>query len=270
MPVRGTSSNNRTVRRPIAVSNSISQNRLSLSNPWVTVWWSASFPGFGHLLLGQHVKGFMLILWEVVINVKSQLNAAILYSFIGDFETAKGVLDSRWLYLYAAVYIYAIWDTHRTSVDLNKHYLLARHENARVKLFQISLFEINYTDRLSPQAVLAWSLLMPGLGHLYLHALVRGFIILIWWTIITYCSHLFVAVQFSFLGEFELAVKSLEPEWILFIPSLYVFGAYDAYRSAVELNNLQSLEQAQYLQEHYQSPNFDLAELKSTLRDELR
>ncbi|MBU9723381.1 hypothetical protein [Bacillus alkalicola] len=40
-----------------------------MKNPWVPAWWSAAFPGMGHIMLGSYVKGFILFTWEFVINV---------------------------------------------------------------------------------------------------------------------------------------------------------------------------------------------------------
>ncbi len=62
----------RNLRRPKGHISSIATNMLHLKNPWVTAWWSAAFPGFGHIILGSYVKGFLLVVWELLINVKAK------------------------------------------------------------------------------------------------------------------------------------------------------------------------------------------------------
>jgi hypothetical protein len=75
-----------------------------LRNPYVIALWSAIFPGLGHLLLSKYMRGFMLFAWEIIINLKSHLNAAIFYSFTFQFDMAKEILDKRWLILYIPIY----------------------------------------------------------------------------------------------------------------------------------------------------------------------
>ncbi|WP_288183413.1 hypothetical protein [uncultured Sporomusa sp.] len=74
----------------------IATNFLHLRNPYTIAWWSAAFPGFGYISLGNYIIGFLLFFWEVIINTKAGVNAAILYSFIGDFAKTKEVLNTKW------------------------------------------------------------------------------------------------------------------------------------------------------------------------------
>ena len=76
--------------------------------------------------------------WEIIINVHSRINEAMVYSFNGNFDMAREVLNTRMLLLYNAIYIITIWDSYRQSVDLNKHYLLAEFENAPIVPFNMS------------------------------------------------------------------------------------------------------------------------------------
>ena len=97
--------------------------QLDMADAWVAAWWSAAFPGMGHLLHGSYVKGFIFFAWEFIINIGARINEAMVYSFTGQFELAKATLDTRWVLLYIAVYIISIWDSYRTSVDINKIYI---------------------------------------------------------------------------------------------------------------------------------------------------
>ncbi|MED3816043.1 hypothetical protein P4573_27985, partial [Priestia megaterium] len=112
--------NDNTARRYIAHVSIFGTTQIHLRNPYIIAWWSAAFPGFGHLLLSKYLRGFVLFIWEVVINLQSNINVATIHSFQGDIDMAKESLNTRWLLIYIPVYIFAIWDSYRTTVDLNK------------------------------------------------------------------------------------------------------------------------------------------------------
>ncbi|MGD6840880.1 hypothetical protein ACQCVL_31485, partial [Bacillus thuringiensis] len=52
------------------------------------VLWSIAFPGFGQLLNGHVMKGFLFVLLEFIINSMSTFNLSIMYSFLGRIEEA--------------------------------------------------------------------------------------------------------------------------------------------------------------------------------------
>jgi hypothetical protein len=246
----------RNQRRPRGYVSSISTNFVHLRNPWVTACWAAAFPGFGHIILGSYVKGFLLIIWEIIINLASHANLAILYSFIGKFDQAKQTFDRRWGILYVAVFVYSIWDSYRTTVDLNKLYKLAKFENSPIVPGKIGTLEINYFDKRVPWLAAAWSFTMPGLGHLYSHRLPTGFFVLTWWIVITYFSHILEAMYFTAIGEFSQAIIIADPQWLLFMPSLFGVTIYDSYTNTVEYNKLFEIEQEQFLKDNYQDASF--------------
>ncbi|WP_223881953.1 DUF3231 family protein [Niallia endozanthoxylica] len=68
--------------------------------PWVAGWWSFTFPGFGHMFLGKYLHGFILIIWEIIVNNMANLNMGIALSMLGRFEEAKAVLNEDWILLY--------------------------------------------------------------------------------------------------------------------------------------------------------------------------
>lgn len=248
----------RNARRYMNYTGVIESNYIHLRNPWVVAWWSAAFPGFGHLKLGIYIKGFILIFWEIIINVNSQINLAMVYSFNGQFEMAKEVLNTRWLLLYIAVYINSIWDSYRQTVDINKHYLLAEFENVTIVPFKMNGLALNYLDKRNPWVALLWSMLFPGLGHLYLHRMMAGFFLITWCIIIAYFSKILQGIHYTFAGSIDQAIAVLNPEWTLFLPSIYCFAAYEAYTICVEYNKLYKKEQRQFLVKNYQSPGFTL------------
>ncbi|MFD2924941.1 hypothetical protein [Halobacillus naozhouensis] len=245
-------------RRYKAYISPLGTTQIHLRNPFVIAWWSAAFPGFGHLLLCKYLRGYVLVLWEIIINVNANINLAMIYSFNREFEMAKMILEPRWVLLYIPVYIYGIWDSYRTTVDTNKVFILADRENARFINFQITALEINYLDKRKPWIAVMWSFFMPGAGQLYIHRIVTAFFIMIWVVTIVYLSHFLEGIHLLVLGNLTQANEVLNMEWLLFIPSVYFFAMYDSYVNTVENNKLFDNEQRTFLQQRYQKPKFDL------------
>lgn len=256
-------------RRAIAHLGLYGTTQLHLRNPYVIAFWSVAFPGMGHLLLSKYLRGFVIFIWEVVVNYYSHINLLILYSFIGDFERAKEVVDIRWMSLYIPTYIFAIWDSYRTTIDLNNLYKLAAREDAAIKQFQIDTIEINYLDKREPWVSVAWSLLVPGAGQLLIHRLIVAFFVVIWWIVICYYSKLLPAFHYTFLGDFQQAKSVIDMHWFLNIPSVYFFAMYDAYANTVENNKLFDWEQSKYLKRNYQNPRFKMPFKKNMRGDRM-
>ncbi|MBM6616824.1 hypothetical protein [Bacillus suaedaesalsae] len=248
--------NDNSARRYKAHVSILGTTQIHLRSPYIIAWWSAAFPGFGHLLLSKYIRGYLLFMWEVIVNIQANVNLAMIYSFQGDIELAKSVLDTRWLLMYIPVYIFGIWDSYRTTVDLNKVYLLADREDHRYNTFSIGSLEINYLDKRNPVFAVLWSLFVPGLGQLYLHRILTSFFVIIWVVIFFYNSHALEGVSLLLLGEIQKATSALDPEWLLFLPSVYGFAIYDSYMNTVENNKLFKKEQRKFLNEHYHSPSF--------------
>ena len=254
-----------TARRYKAHVSILGTTQIHLRNPYIIAWWSVSFPGFGHLLLSKYLRGFLLLAWEVVINLKAHVNLAMIYSFQGNIAMAKEVLDTQWLLIYIPVYIFAIWDSYRTTVDMNNVYILAEREDHEINSFSIGALEINYLDKRNPFLAALWSFFMPGLGQLYIHRIVTAFVVIIWSVIFFYYSHMLEGVSLLFLGEVKKATTVLEPEWLLMFPSLYGFAIFDAYMNTVENNKLYEKEQRRFLKENYQSRAFRVLKRKERI-----
>lgn len=77
--------------------------------------WSIALPGFGQLLNGKYVKGFVLIAMEFLVNMMAHLNLAIKFSFQGDAAAAVGITDYQWLMFYPCLYMFGIWDSFKDS-----------------------------------------------------------------------------------------------------------------------------------------------------------
>lgn len=250
--------NDNTARRYKAHVSSLGITQLHLRNPYIIAWWSAAFPGFGHLLLSKYLRGYALFIWEVIVNIYAHVNMAMIYSFQGKIELAKEVLDTRYLLMYIPVYLFGIWDSYRTTVDMNRIYLLAERENHRFSSFSLDSVEINYLDKRNPGISVMWSLFIPGLGQLYIHRILTAFFIIIWLSIFYHYSHVQEAVTLLFLGKIKESTSVLNSEWLLFIPSHYGFAVYDAYINTIENNKLFEKELRNHLNNNYQEKSFQI------------
>lgn len=257
---------NSSVRRYLAYISTLGTTQLHLRNPFVIAWWSLAFPGLGHLLLSKYLRGYLLFLWELFVNLNAHINLAILYSFTGRFQMAKNVLDINWVLLYIPTYIFSIWDAYRTTVDLNHQYQLAAREDAEVKMFNIGSIEINYLDKRTPWTAAIWSGFMPGLGQVIIHRIPYALFIIIWFIIIVQQSKLLPAIHYTLMGQFDYAKSIISPQWFLNLPSIYLSAIYDAYVNTVSNNKLFDWEQTKFLKKNYQSINFNMPFKKSAER----
>jgi hypothetical protein len=115
------------------------------------ILWSIALPGFPQLLSGQFLKGALLVLLEFVINVNSNFNQAIMYSFLWEIEKAFAVIDYQWLMFYPCVYMFSMWDAYRHTLDekIDGNYLpfvfgayfvtVGLMLSPKIKVFNISL-----------------------------------------------------------------------------------------------------------------------------------
>lgn len=241
-------------RRYKAFVSMLGTTQLHLRNPYTIAAWSMAFPGFGHLLLNKYLRGYALILWEMFINQKIHLNEAMVYSFNGQFQAARDVLDPRFMSLYIPVYLFAIWDSYRTTADMNKIYFLAQRENAAYNKFNIGAFEVNYLDQRKPWLAAVWSAGVPSVGQLYLHRIVFAIFVLLNTILIIAKSNLLLAVHYLILGDVRSSSVVVDAQWLLYFPSFYFFTIYDAYTNAVENNKLFEDDLRNYLLNHYQPP----------------
>lgn len=249
---------NQIIRRPKAAISLGSINTFHLRNPLVVAWWSLVYPGFGHLRLVSIAKGVFLFTGELLINTQAHINLAILYSFTGNFIMAKQVLNTRLLLLYCGILIFAVWDSYRLSLEANKASILADHENDPMVPLILCGEGFNGFDKRNPWVAAAWSLLVPGLGHLYCPSVIIAIFVMIGGGVIVYFSHVLPAIGYTALGQFTQAKAVIDWQWLLNLPSFYCFAIYDSYVKAVEVNKIFDQEQAQFLKNKYQSPLFPM------------
>ncbi|WP_134684843.1 hypothetical protein [Brevibacillus migulae] len=239
-------------RRYLAHVSMVGTTQIHLRNPYVIAGWSMAFPGFGHLLLNKYLRGYALIIWEMYINQKIKLNLAMIHTFNGDFQAARDALDPTYMSLYIPVYLFAIWDSYRTTVDLNRAYILAKRENAPYSKFDIGAFEINYLDKRKPWLAAVWSMAIPSVGQLYLHRIILAVFILANTVILIGNSKLLLAIHYLIIGDLKASNSVLEAQWLLYVPSFYFFTIYDSYINSVENNKLFEDDLRNFLLQNYQ------------------
>jgi hypothetical protein len=84
-------------------------------NPKEKLIWSIAFPGFGQLLNGKYLKGILFILLELIINVQSNFNQIIYFSFNGEIRKAIEHTEYQWLMFYPCVYFFSMWDAYKDA-----------------------------------------------------------------------------------------------------------------------------------------------------------
>lgn len=79
------------------------------------ILWSIALPGFGQLLNGKVLKGLSFVLIEFLVNLNSNLNLSLMYSFQWDFLNASKCLNYEWLLFYPCCYMFAMWDAFKDA-----------------------------------------------------------------------------------------------------------------------------------------------------------
>ncbi|GGE52378.1 hypothetical protein GCM10011391_34060 [Pullulanibacillus camelliae] len=251
-------------RREIANLSIWGTSYIHPRNPYIVALWSTTFPGYGHLLLHKYIRGFALIIWEIFINQSSHLNLAMVYSFTGHIEAAKHVLDVNYVYMYIPLYLFAIWDSYRTTVELNNLYQLIETEKPSVNAFTIKPLENNYLDKRNPFMAILWSATVPSVGQLYLNQIISAFFTLVVTVIFVHYSHFIEGIHYILQGNIPKSTAVMDKQWLLYMPSLYLFNIFETYMNVIENNKLFKTEQRLFLKRAYQTKNLKIKGNKVT------
>ncbi|HSU79085.1 MAG TPA: hypothetical protein VLK78_01610 [Candidatus Angelobacter sp.] len=238
-------------RHSKVVLSSFDINYLRVLNPFMPLWWGLALPGLGHIMVGKKFKGFLLFIFEIVVNSKTHLNLSIFYSCTGQFELAKACLDLRWFFIYIGVYIFSSWDAYRLSTDINQFSMLATREKAPIRTMKISPIEINYLQKINPWLPAFWSFVTPGIGHLIIRNVISGLYLLGWYIVTVYKSKLLEGIYYTSMGEFHQAISVMNIEWTLYLPSVLCFAVCDSYYHTIEINELFKQDQARFLEKNF-------------------
>ena len=239
-------------RRQIAYIGPWNSIILDKCSPSAVVFWSIAFSGFGHIFLGKYFRGFILLTGEIYLNAMSHLNLAIYYSLAGKYDSAKAILDSGWFILYILVYTYAIYDSYREAVEINKTSVLASREDFDINCFSINSGSFTNISNTPPLHAVICSIILPGSGCILVQRMNKALFIMIVWIANAYLSGVYPAIIYTFQGEYELAKSALNIQWFLNIPFLWFFSIYETYSSILSNNKLFCWELSKYLQREYQ------------------
>lgn len=97
-------------RRFKAHVSALGTTQLHLRNPYIIAWWSAAFPGFGHLLLSKYLRGYSLFLWEILVNNMAKHQLGHYVFFFRETGDGEELLDPKWMLPYLPVYGFGIWE----------------------------------------------------------------------------------------------------------------------------------------------------------------
>jgi len=88
--------------------------------PWHSAAWSALMPGLGDFLNSRLPAALFSVIIFIVIGTQSNLLSAIHYTFLGQFEDAKAIINPQWFLNVPSVYFYAINSAYAKTVYFNK------------------------------------------------------------------------------------------------------------------------------------------------------
>jgi hypothetical protein len=154
------------------------------------------------------------------------------------------------------LYIYGIWDGFTRTILYKKDYFLSYKKGYPVISKNSNTFELNKLQKRNPLFSLVWSIFTPGMGYLYINRQLSVFIFFLWFIVIVYFSKLLPAIHYTMVGNFQASKQMLNPQWFLYIPSIYLFVIYDSYVQTVEYNKIFEKEQAFHLKREYQNKDF--------------
>ncbi|GAE24791.1 hypothetical protein JCM9140_743 [Halalkalibacter wakoensis JCM 9140] len=80
--------------------------------------------------------------------------------------------------------------------------------------------------------IIFWSIAFPGFGQFLNQKYAKGFLFVLLEFIVNVQARLNLAIIPSFYGLGESANATVNYQWIMFYPCLYLFSMYDAYRDA--------------------------------------
>ncbi|MBB6454801.1 hypothetical protein HNQ94_003290 [Salirhabdus euzebyi] len=81
------------------------------------ILWNVALPGFSQLLQKRYLVGFIFIFMEILLNIFSNFNLAIRYSFLGQIDMAIAVTNYQYLMFYPCLYMFAIWDAYKVAEE---------------------------------------------------------------------------------------------------------------------------------------------------------
>ena len=195
---------------------------------------------------------------EAYLNYASKFNLAFYFTLTNQFELAKQVLDTRFLFLYLAVYCFSVFDSYRETIEINKVFTLASREGYKVNCFAINSNSFTHINAIPPWYSAIWSAVLPGAGCFLIQRMNRAFLLISVWAVISFNSRLYPAIVYTLTGQFDLAKSVLDIQWFMNIPSLWFYSIYESYSCAIENNKLYRWELSKYMKSEYQNTGYKM------------
>jgi len=99
---------------------SIEINYLDKRTPWNAAVWSAMMPGLGQVLIHRIPAASFIIIGFIAVGEQSKLLPALHFSLLGQFESAKAILNPQWFLNIPSIYLFSIYDAYENTVSNNK------------------------------------------------------------------------------------------------------------------------------------------------------
>ncbi|RBW67944.1 hypothetical protein [Bacillus taeanensis] len=110
---------------------------------------------------------------------------------------------------------------------------LPPYRRRRAHISQFSTAQLHLKN---PLVVAFFSFSYPGFGHLLLHRYAAALMLISWELFINNLANVNLGVLYSLLGDFDKAKEVLDERWLILYVGIYMFGIWDGYRTAVDLN----------------------------------
>jgi hypothetical protein len=109
----------------------------------------------------------------------------------------------------------------------------------------------------NPVEMIFWSIALPGFGQIFNKDYIKAIVFIFLEFLVNVQGRLNQAIVHSFHGDIELAIQTVDYQWIMFYPCLYVFAMWDAFKSAKERANIDPIP--------YESIPFSVAAYVTTI-----
>jgi hypothetical protein len=95
------------------------RNSRQYKSPYAAMLWSCVLPGFGQFYNKEYLVGAVLIGLEFIVNLNSNLNLSLIFTFMGDINSAHQSIDYKWALFYPSLYGYGIWQAFNSAIANN-------------------------------------------------------------------------------------------------------------------------------------------------------
>lgn len=85
------------------------------NSPWIAILMSTLGCGIGQIYNKQFIKSAYFLAILMILNVKSNLNEAMIYSFLGQMDQASETLNASWAMIWMGFFYIAMYEAYTTS-----------------------------------------------------------------------------------------------------------------------------------------------------------